>query len=86
MCIFYDKYNNRIQHLVIGNANRIGGVTVMVSVLECRSRKTKDYKIGFCCFSAKHVALRRKIKDWLARNQNNMTERSDISTRGMLFQ
>ena len=35
-----------------------------------RSVKTKDYKIGICCFSAKHAALRRKGKDWLARNQN----------------
>jgi len=25
-----------------------------------------DFKIGICCFSAKHAALRRKSKDWLA--------------------
>jgi len=31
-----------------------------------RSGKTKDYKIGICCFSAKHAALRSKSKDWLA--------------------
>ena len=41
------------------------------------SGQTKDYKIGMCCFSAKHAALRRKSKDWLARNQNNMSEWSD---------
>ena len=29
---------------------------------EPRSGQTKDYKIGFCCFSAKHAALRRKRK------------------------
>jgi hypothetical protein len=29
--------------------------------------QTKDYKIGICCFSVKHSALRRKSKDWLAR-------------------
>ena len=55
----------------------------MVSVLassavdrgfEPRSGQTKDYKIGMCCFSAKHAALRRKGKEWLARNQNNVTE------------
>jgi hypothetical protein len=34
----------------------------------------KDYKIGICCFSAKHTALRRKSKDWLARNQDNVSE------------
>ena len=56
---------------------RIG--CVMVSVLassavdrgfELRSGQTKDYKIGICCFSAKHTALRRKSKDWLDRNQD----------------
>ena len=64
----------------------------MVSVLassvvdrgfEPRSGQTKDYKIGICCFSAKHTALRRKSKDW---NQNNESEWSDMSTRGLLFQ
>jgi hypothetical protein len=29
-----------------------------------RSGQTKDYKIGICCFSAKHTALRSKSKDW----------------------
>jgi hypothetical protein len=38
--------------------------------IEPRSDQTKDYKIGICCFSAKHAALRRKSKDWLARNQD----------------
>ena len=31
---------------------------------ESRSRQIKDYKIGICCFSAKHAALRRKT-GWL---------------------
>ena len=53
---------------------------------ESQSGQTKDFKIGFCCFSAKHAALRRKSKDWLARNQNNVSEWSDMSTRGLLFQ
>jgi hypothetical protein len=48
---------------------------------EIRSGQTKDYKIGICCFSAKHAALRRKRKDWLARDQNNVSEWSDMSTR-----
>jgi hypothetical protein len=37
------------------------------------SGQTKDYKIGICCFSTKHAAFRRKSKDWLARNQNNVS-------------
>ena len=53
---------------------------------EPRSGQTKDYKIGIRCFSAKHAALRRKSKDWLARNQNNVSKWSDMSTRGLLFQ
>jgi len=61
---------------------------VMVSVLassavilelEHQSGQTKDYKIGICCFSAKHAALRKKSKDWLARNQDNVFEWGDIS-------
>jgi hypothetical protein len=53
---------------------------------EPRSGHTKDYKMAICCFSAKHTALRRKSTDWLARNQNNVSEWSDMSTRGLLFQ
>ena len=77
----------------INQKHRIGGV--MISVLassavdrgfEPWSSETKDYEIGICCFSAKHAALRRKSKYWLARNQNNVSEWSDISTRGLLFQ
>jgi hypothetical protein len=67
----------------------------MVSVLassavycgfEPRSGQTKAYKIGISCFSAKHAVLRRKSKDWLARNQDNVSEWTDMSSRGLLFQ
>ena len=73
--------------------NRIG--IVMVSVLvssavdrgfDPRSGQTKDYEIGICCFSAKHTALRRKSKDWLARNQDNVSEWGDMFICGLLFQ
>jgi hypothetical protein len=54
------------------------------SVVYCgfkpRSGQTKDYEMGICCFSAKHAALRRKSKDWLARNQDNVSECGDMST------
>ena len=56
------------------------------SVADCgfepQSGQTKDYEIGICCFSAKYVALRRKRKDWLARNQNNVSKWGDMSIRG----
>jgi hypothetical protein len=49
--------------------------------------KSKTIKLhGICCFSAKHAALRSKRKDWLAQNQNNVSEWSDMSTCGLLFQ
>ena len=48
--------------------------------------QTKVYIIGICCFSAKHAAIRRKNKDWLVRNQNNVFEWSDMSIRRLLFQ
>ena len=73
--------------------NRIGGV--MISVLSSsavdrgfkpRSGQTKDYEFGMCCLSAKHAALRRNSKDWLDRKQNKVSDWSDMSTRGMLFQ
>ena len=50
-----------------------------------RLDKTKDYKIGICFFSPKHAAFRSKSKDWLARNRDNVSELSDISTHGLLF-
>jgi len=43
------------------------------------SGQTKDYKIGICCFSAEHASLRRKRKDLLARNQDNMSAWGDVS-------
>ena len=71
---------------LVFNQRRIGGV--MVSVLasravdrgfELRSCQRKEYKIDICCFNTKHAALRRKSKDLLTRNQNNMSERGDMS-------
>ena len=53
---------------------------------EPRSVQTKDYKIGICCFSTKHAELRRKSKDWLVRNQENVSEWGDMYIRGLLFQ
>ena len=65
--------------------NRISGIMVSVLAASAVDRgsqlgQTKGYKIGICCFSAKHTALRRKSKDCLARNQNNLSEWNDMST------
>ena len=73
--------------------NHISGV--MISMLassavdhlfKSRSGQTKDYKISMCCFSTKHAALRTKSKDWLAQNQDNVSDRGDMSIRRLLFQ
>ena len=86
----YIYYN--IENLLIF-VNRISDVVVRVLTLSVvdrgfkpRSGQTKDYKIGICCFSAKHPALRKKSKNWLARNQDNVSEWSDMSICGLLFQ
>ena len=53
---------------------------------EPRSDQTKDYENSVCCVPAKHAALRRKSTDWLARNQDNMSEWGDMSIRELLLQ
>ena len=85
--------HTHLELFIINSANRIGGI--MVSVFNSRvvdhgfkpqSVQTKDYQMGISCSSAQHAALRRKSKDWLARNQDNMSKWSDMSTHGLLFQ
>ena len=49
------------------------------------SGQTKDYKIGIYCFSAKHAALNRKSKDWLARNQDDVSEWDGMSICRLFF-
>jgi hypothetical protein len=70
-----DTNNKEVSNVYVSRINHVSGV--MVSMLaqsavdrgfESWSGQTKDYKIGICCFFAKHTALRRKSKDWLARN------------------
>jgi uncharacterized protein YmfQ (DUF2313 family) len=91
---FYVKKNKQQQQKTTHKKlNRIGGVMVGVITssavdrgFEPRSGQTKDYKIGIFCLFAKRTASRRKNKDWLTRKQNNVSEWSDLSARGLLFQ
>ena len=57
-----------VSMLILSKVDRgfIGGVMVSMLTLsevdrgfEPRSCQTKEYKIGICCFSPKHAALRR---------------------------
>ena len=70
---------------------------VMVNVLasrsagrrfQSRSSQTNGYKIGICCFSTKHTALKIKDNDRLARNHDNLSEWSGATClpHGLLFQ
>jgi hypothetical protein len=43
-----------------------------------RLGQIKDYKFGICCFSSKR-------NNWLARNQDNVSDRGDMSIRGLFF-
>ena len=52
---------------------------------ESRSGQTKDYQLLFVAYNAKQAELRRKSKDWLARNPDNVSKWSDMSIRGLLF-
>jgi hypothetical protein len=61
--------------------NRIGSEMVCMitsnavnRVFEPRQVKTKDNKIGICCFFAKYTDLMSCIKDWLIRNLDNMSK------------
>ena len=81
------------KHLPSFTMNCTDGVIVSVLALSVvdhgfkpRWGQTKDCKIGICCFSTKHAALRRKSKHWLARNQNNVSEWSDMSISRLLLQ
>jgi hypothetical protein len=47
--------------------------------------QTKDYQLVFVAYNAKHAELRRKSKDWLLRNQDNVAVWSDMYIRGLLF-
>ena len=68
--------------------------SVIVSVLassavyrgfESRSGQTKDYQLVFVAYNAKHAELRRKSKDWLPRNQDNVSEWSNMYICGLWF-
>jgi len=67
----YNAYVLSSYHDTFTHINFIGGVIVSLlasSVVdrgfEPRSGRTKDYETGMFCFSAKHIALRRKT-GWL---------------------
>jgi hypothetical protein len=65
-------------------SNLISRVFMTIIIYGSNQRLLK--KIGICCFSAKHTALRRKSNDWLAQKQDNLSERGDMPIHRLLFQ
>jgi hypothetical protein len=56
--------------------NRIGNVrgrNVVSGTFDRGFDQATDYKICISRFSAKQAALRRKSKDWLGQNQDNVS-------------
>ena len=73
--------------------NCISDVMVMVlafSVIDrgfkSWSSQAKDNKNDIYCFSGDYAALRSKNNKWLAQNQDNVSEWSNMSIFGLLFQ
>ena len=73
--------------------NCISDVMVMVlafSVIDrgfkSWSSQAKDNKNDIYCFSGDYAALRSKNNKWLAQNQDNVSEWSNMSICGLLFQ
>ena len=52
-------------------------LTVANSDIEPRLGQPKAYRIGICCFSAKHTSLRNKSKGWLV-GKREVSEWSDM--------
>ena len=73
-------HSNNIIITILCHIGGVMGRLVSWNVVCAWSVRLKDYKIGICCFSAKHATLRSKIKDCLAQYQNNVSEWSKMST------
>ena len=81
MCYLFD-----VMKQVIYLVDHIGGIIVSVlasSAVDCGFEaelgQTKDYEIGICCLSAKTHSNKERNKDWLASNQDNVSELCDMS-------
>jgi hypothetical protein len=78
----YNKYWNCISGVMIS----VLASSAIDRGFEPRSGQAKYFKIGIWCFSANHTTLRRKSQDWLAWNQDNVSECGDMSIHRLLFQ
>ena len=64
------------------------GVVALCAVdrgFEPQSGQTKDYKIGIILLLLHSSSNKEKEQSWLSRNQDNVSKRCSMSTRGLLF-
>jgi hypothetical protein len=84
--VFAEKQTRHAYQRLIGSVIVSGLASSAVDRgFESRSGQTKDYQLVCVAYNAKHAELRRKSKDWLARNQDNVSEWCDMYIRGLLF-
>ena len=79
MCIHCHRIGPIIANCIVGVMVSVFASSVVYHEFEPRQGQTKNHKIGIYCFSTKQATSRRKSKDWLVRNQNNVSQQSDIS-------
>jgi len=70
----YPTLKNKQKQNIDGVMVNMLASSVVDHGFEHPSGQSKDYKIGICCFSVKHAALRRKNQEWLTQNQDNVSE------------
>ena len=75
------KIRNHIDGVIVG----VIGSSAVDHRIQALSVQAKDYKIGNYFLSTKHATLRNKSNDWVARNQDNVSELSDMSAHTLLF-
>ena len=64
MAHFHESIQSQVLRFVLGHTLLYELCLILIDRgFEPRSDQTKDYKIGFCFFSAKHAALRNKRND-----------------------
>ena len=83
----FELYLGSIEVKVTINRNCISGELVSIrSWVQATEGQTKAYKIGICCFSTISKQDYGIRADWLARNQDNVSEWSSMSTFGLFCQ
>ena len=84
--VFMCHYGKTLVKYIGGVISNVIAFNMIGRDFENQSDQTKDYKIGVCCFFAKHTTLRSNIKYYLTLNQDNVFKRSDMPFCGLLFQ